>query len=152
MTSKKFQCNFIEITLLHGSSPVNSLHVCRISLLRNTLQGMFLMFDCNQEKFFYYYCYYCYYYQLFKPVFKPTLDLSCRASEMHFQLKGSLKYFRIKRIAKTKTFWPWCWLYNDFFIKKTFFFVFPSIFYLFILHKKWKGYGSHGSPGFTHPI
>ena len=43
VTSKKFQCNFIEITLLHRSSPVNSLHVCRIPLLKNTLRGM--LFD-----------------------------------------------------------------------------------------------------------
>ena len=50
-----------------------------------------------------------------------------------------MKYFRIKRTAKTNTFWPWCWLYNGFFIKKNCFFVLPSIFFCLCSAKKVKG-------------
>ena len=49
-----------------------------------------------------------------------------------------MKYFR-KRTAKTNTFWPWCWLYNGFFIKKNCFFVLPSIFLCLCSAKKVKG-------------
>ena len=33
-------CNFIEITLLHGWSPVNLLHFCRAPFLNNTYGGL----------------------------------------------------------------------------------------------------------------
>ena len=45
-----------------------------------------------------------------------------------------MKYFR-KRTAKTNTFWPWCWLYNGFFIKK-FFFCLTIHFFMSLLCKK----------------
>ena len=35
-------CNFIEIALRHGCSPVNLLHIFRTSFLKNTSQGLFL--------------------------------------------------------------------------------------------------------------
>ena len=35
-------CNFIEITLRHGSSPVNLLHIFRTPFPKNTCGGIFL--------------------------------------------------------------------------------------------------------------
>ena len=40
--SKKLQSNFIEITLRHGCSPVNLLHISRTSFYKNTSGGLFL--------------------------------------------------------------------------------------------------------------
>ena len=40
----KLQSNFIEITLRHGSSPVNLLHIFRIPFTKNT-SGCFRFFD-----------------------------------------------------------------------------------------------------------
>ena len=39
---KKFQSNFIEITLRHGCSPVNLLHIFRTPFLENSCGGLFL--------------------------------------------------------------------------------------------------------------
>ena len=35
-------CNFIEIALRHGCSPVNLLHIFRTPFLRNTSKGLLL--------------------------------------------------------------------------------------------------------------
>ena len=40
--SIKLQSNFIEIALRHGCSPVNLLHIFRISFLKNTPEWMLL--------------------------------------------------------------------------------------------------------------
>ena len=40
--SIKLQSNFVEITLWHGGSPVNLLHIFRISVPRNTSRGLLL--------------------------------------------------------------------------------------------------------------
>ena len=40
--SIKLLCNFIKITLWHGCSPVNLLHIFRIPLLKNTSGGLLL--------------------------------------------------------------------------------------------------------------
>ena len=42
MTSIKIQSNFIEITLQHGCSPVNSLHIFRAPFPKNTSGGLLL--------------------------------------------------------------------------------------------------------------
>ena len=42
--SIKLFCNFIEITLRHGCSPVNLLHICRTSFRKNT-SGRRLLID-----------------------------------------------------------------------------------------------------------
>ena len=42
--STKLQSNFIEITLRHGCSPVNLLHIFRILFLKNT-SGQLLLID-----------------------------------------------------------------------------------------------------------
>ena len=39
--SIKLLCNFIEIALRHGCSPVNLLHIFRIPFLKNTSDGCF---------------------------------------------------------------------------------------------------------------
>ena len=44
--SKKLQRNFIEITLRHGCSPVNFLHILGTSLSKNT-SGWLLQYLCN---------------------------------------------------------------------------------------------------------
>ena len=44
--SIKLLCNFIEITLLHGCSPVNLLHIFRTPFLRNTF-GWLLLDICS---------------------------------------------------------------------------------------------------------
>ena len=36
----KLLCNFIEVALRHGWSPVNLLHVFRTSFLKNTSEGL----------------------------------------------------------------------------------------------------------------
>ena len=41
--STKFLCNFIEITLRHGCSPVNLLHIFRTTFLKNT-SGRLLLY------------------------------------------------------------------------------------------------------------
>ena len=38
----KFQSNFIKVTLRHGCSPVNLLHIFRTPFLKNTSEGLFL--------------------------------------------------------------------------------------------------------------
>ena len=43
--SIKLLCNFIEITLRHGCSPVNLLHTSRITLLKNTSGLLLLSFE-----------------------------------------------------------------------------------------------------------
>ena len=40
--SIKLHCNFIEITLRHRCSPVNLLHIFRVSFLKNTSEGPLL--------------------------------------------------------------------------------------------------------------
>ena len=35
-------CNFVEITLRHGCSPVNRLHIFRTPFPKNTSSGLFL--------------------------------------------------------------------------------------------------------------
>ena len=35
-------CNFIEVALRHGCSPVNLLHIFRTPFLRNTSKGLLL--------------------------------------------------------------------------------------------------------------
>ena len=40
--SIKLLCNFIEITLWHGCSPVNLLHIFRTPFLKNTSGGLLL--------------------------------------------------------------------------------------------------------------
>ena len=40
--SVKLLCNFIEITLQHGCSPVNLLHIFRTSFPKNTAEGLLL--------------------------------------------------------------------------------------------------------------
>ena len=41
-TGEQLQIDFIDITLCHGSSPVNFLHISRISLFKNTSGGLLL--------------------------------------------------------------------------------------------------------------
>ena len=40
--SIKLLCNFIEITLCHGCSPVNLLHIFRTHFPKNNFGGLFL--------------------------------------------------------------------------------------------------------------
>ena len=42
----KLLCNFIEITLRHGCSPVNLLHIFRTPFSKNT-SGCLLLTDCK---------------------------------------------------------------------------------------------------------
>ena len=42
--SIKLLCNFIEITLRHGCSPVNVLHIFKTSFSKNTSGGLLLQF------------------------------------------------------------------------------------------------------------
>ena len=49
--SVKLPCNFIEITLLHGCSPVNLLHVLRAPFLKNTSRRLLL--KLYQNPFFF---------------------------------------------------------------------------------------------------
>ena len=42
VTSMKLQSNFIEITLQHGCSPVNLLHIFRTPFPKNTYGGLLL--------------------------------------------------------------------------------------------------------------
>ena len=44
--SMKLLCNFIEITLRHGCSPVNLLHTFRIPFLKNTSGRLLLLTQC----------------------------------------------------------------------------------------------------------
>ena len=41
----KLLCNFIEIALGHGCSPVNLLHIFRTPFTKNTLDDCFLIFS-----------------------------------------------------------------------------------------------------------
>ena len=51
VTSVKLQTNFIEITLLHGCSPVNLLDICKKAVLTNTcgelLLQIFIQHACH---------------------------------------------------------------------------------------------------------
>ena len=38
----KMLCNFIEVALQHGCSPVNLLHIFRTPFLKNTTEGLLL--------------------------------------------------------------------------------------------------------------
>ena len=49
--SIKLQSNFIEITLWHGYSPVNSLHIFRTPFLKNTSGRLLLKILENVTKF-----------------------------------------------------------------------------------------------------
>ena len=42
----KVAWNFIEITLQHGCTPVNLLHIFRTPFLKNTSGGLLLKFTC----------------------------------------------------------------------------------------------------------
>ena len=44
VNSIKLQNNFIEITLWHGCSPMNLLHIFRTSFYKNTPGGLLLLF------------------------------------------------------------------------------------------------------------
>ena len=44
-----FLCVFIEITLPHGCSLVNLLHISRTSFYKNTFGGLFLQMACMLE-------------------------------------------------------------------------------------------------------
>ena len=46
----KFLCNFIEITIWHGCSPVNLLHIFRTPFLKNTSDGLLLNIAPKSEK------------------------------------------------------------------------------------------------------
>ena len=48
--SIKFLWNFIEITLWHGCSPVNLLHIFRIPFYKNTSRGLLLTFHYSLSK------------------------------------------------------------------------------------------------------
>ena len=48
--STKFLCNFIEITLRHGCSPVNLQHIFRTTFLKNTSGRLFLYAGDNTLK------------------------------------------------------------------------------------------------------
>ena len=50
VTSIKLLCNFIEITLRHGSSPVNLLHIFTIPFPRNTSERLFWQAQWRQYK------------------------------------------------------------------------------------------------------
>ena len=45
MISIKLLCSFIEITLWHGRSPVNLLHVFRTPFIKNTFERLLLCID-----------------------------------------------------------------------------------------------------------
>ena len=49
--SIKLLCNFIEITLRHGCSPVNLLHIFRTAFLKNTSGRLLLEKDVLQQLF-----------------------------------------------------------------------------------------------------
>ena len=49
--SAKLFCNFIEITLRHGCSPVNLLHTRRTPFPKNTSGGLLLSFSIRTSKF-----------------------------------------------------------------------------------------------------
>ena len=48
--SIKLLCNFIEITLWYGWSPVNLLHIFRTPLTKNTSGWMLLYFQSSRKK------------------------------------------------------------------------------------------------------
>ena len=55
----KLLCNFIEITLWHGCSPVNLLHISRTPFMKLLMEGCFLSFNaeaairrCSSKKVF----------------------------------------------------------------------------------------------------
>ena len=48
--SIKLQSNFIEITLWHGCSPINLLHIFRTPFPKNTSEGLLL--HCIKTKLF----------------------------------------------------------------------------------------------------
>ena len=45
MISIKLLCSFIEITLWHGCSPVNLLHIFRTPFIKNTFKRLLLYID-----------------------------------------------------------------------------------------------------------
>ena len=49
----KLQSNFIEITLRHGFSPVNLLHIFRTPFSKNTSGGCFLKLAIRYKKIVY---------------------------------------------------------------------------------------------------
>ena len=49
LISIKLQSNFIEITLRHGFSPVNLMHIFRTSFLKNT-SGWLLLYYLNSKR------------------------------------------------------------------------------------------------------
>ena len=56
-------CNFIEIALRHGCSPVNLLHIFRASFFKNTSGGLLLNFVklfefANSKKVIFLWCYF----------------------------------------------------------------------------------------------
>ena len=48
MSKYDLQSNFVEITLQHGCSPVNLLHIFRTLLPKNTSGGLLLKFKGKQ--------------------------------------------------------------------------------------------------------
>ena len=52
MISIKLLSNFIEITLRHGCSPVNLLHIFRTPFLKNTSDWLLLMLELYSKKQF----------------------------------------------------------------------------------------------------
>ena len=54
--SIKLPCNFIEIALRHGCSPVNLLHIFRAPFPRNTAKRLLLRLLFNVHYCFYYVC------------------------------------------------------------------------------------------------
>ena len=49
LISIKMLCNFVEITLQHGCSPVNLLHICKTPVPKNT-PGQLLLNIINQKR------------------------------------------------------------------------------------------------------
>ena len=50
VVSINLRSNFIEITLRHGCSPVNLLHIFRTLLTKNTSERLLLLFPCKRDK------------------------------------------------------------------------------------------------------
>ena len=48
--SIKLQSNFIEITLRHGCSLVNLLHILRTPFPKNISEGLLLIFSCSNSR------------------------------------------------------------------------------------------------------
>ena len=52
LVSIKLLCNFVEITLRHGCSPVKLLHIIRTLFPKNTSGGLLLNFYFNASQYF----------------------------------------------------------------------------------------------------